>query len=239
MKSAEKKRNYGAAFKIILLFLILLSVALFIIYVMKISGLGEKISSVDELRDYISSLGGNAVLALIIFQFLQVLILPVPGVLTMGAAVALFGPLKGSIYSLIGILIGSFVAFFIGRKLGFKTVAWIVGEKVLEKTLDGFGGKDKAFLTFAFLFPFFPDDVLCFVAGLSKMSFGYFTFIIILTRLISVFLTAYSINGNLIPYDTAWGIIAWIFIFFGTVFASRVVYKNADKIENFFSKRRR
>ncbi len=38
------------------------------------------------------------------------------------------------------------------------------------------------FLTLAFLFPFFPDDLLCILAGLSSLSFRCFAVIVLLAR---------------------------------------------------------
>ena len=164
-------------------------------------------------------------------NFLQVVILPIPGFIAVGTGVALFGPLKTSIYALIGILLGSFVAFFIGRVLGYKVVKWIVGKDTLDKWLKSVKNKDKLVLTFMFLFPFFPDDVLCFIAGLSSMSTAYFFVMITLCRIISVVVASYSINGNIIPYTTWWGIALWILVFFVTVLITVYLYKNGDKIE--------
>ena len=225
MKSAFDGGKKALIYKIVLTGVIVLSIALVVVYFLKISGLGGKITSVEKLRDYIASLGGNAVAFTIVFQVLQVVLLPVPGVVAIGAAVAMFGAAKGAVYSLIGVLIGSFIAFFIGKFFGFKAAAWLIGEETLKKILNGFDGKDKVFLTFAFLFPFFPDDALCFVAGVSEMRTGYFSFIIIITRIVSTFFTAFSFSGDLIPYDRAWGIIVWIALFFVTAILSRIIYK--------------
>ena len=82
-----------------------------------------------------------------------------------------------------------------------------------------------------FLFPFFPDDVLCFVAGLSTISTTYFIIMIVICRIISITTTAYSINGSIIPYNTWWGITLWAVIFIVTVILAYLIYKYGDKIE--------
>ena len=46
---------------------------------------------------------------------MQVFLLPLPGVLTVGAGVLLFGAWETCLYSYIGILLGSVVAFAVGR----------------------------------------------------------------------------------------------------------------------------
>ena len=224
-------------FKISIVVLAFISLAFLIVYFLKISGIGDRIDSIEDLRNYVASFGYLAVIIYVIMNFLQVVALPIPGFIAIGTGVALFGPLKTSIYALIGILLGSFVAFFIGRVLGYKVVKWIVGKETLDKWLKSIKNKDKLVLTFMFLFPFFPDDVLCFVAGLSSMSTAYFFVMITICRVISIVVASYSINGNIIPYTTWWGILIWIFVFFITVLVTVYLYKNGDKIEKAVMKR--
>jgi uncharacterized membrane protein YdjX (TVP38/TMEM64 family) len=224
-------------FKVSLVVLTIISLALLLMYFLKISGLADRIDSIEDLRNYVASFGYLAVIIYVVMNFLQVVVLPIPGFIAVGTGVALFGPLKTAIYSLIGILLGSFVAFFIGRVLGYKVVKWIVGKETLDKWLKSIKNKDKVVLTFMFLFPFFPDDVLCFVAGLSSMSSTYFVIMITICRIISVVVSAYSLNGNVIPYTTWWGILLWIIVFALTAIFTVYLYKNGDKIEKFFKKR--
>lgn len=195
------------------------------------TGFLAKITSVQALRDYIEAAGSLSVWIYIAFCFLQVVVLPVPGSVAVAVGVALFGPLKCAIFSFIGIVAGSFVAFAIGKCVGYKTVCWIVGKEDLDKWLDRIKGKDYLILSIMFLLPMFPDDVLCFVAGLSSMTWPYFSVMIVITRIISSFTTAYSFE--LIPFTTWWGILIWIVIFALIVLAFYLVYKYSDKIDAF------
>ncbi len=199
-------------------------------------GVLEKIDSVEDLRTLISSNGKYASVIFLIIQFLQVVVLPIPAFITVGAGVLLFGAFKGAVLSTVGIILGSIVAFFIGRLFGYKVVKWLVGEDSLKKGLSVIKGKDKVLLTFMFLFPFFPDDVLCFVAGITTISPTFFVCMIIITRVISVFTSSFSMNGSLIPFNTWWGILLWILFIFLTVLFTWFVYKKGDKIENFIRK---
>ena len=126
---------------------------------------------------------------------------------------------------------GSYLAFFIGRYLGVKVVRWVIGEDNLDKTLKLVKGKDKIVLTFMFLFPLFPDDLLCFVAGLSTMSIRYFIVMMLIVRTVCVFASSYSINGNIIPYNTWWGILLWVIFACVTILLTILVYKHGNKIE--------
>ncbi len=231
----ESKR---VVFKLFLLTVIFISLAVLCLYLLKIVGFLDKITSVEDFRNYISSFGGYAVVLFILIQYLQVVVLPIPSFITVGAGVLLFGPLKGAIFSCVGIILGSLSAYFIGRVFGFKVAKWLIGEEDLNKWLKNIKGKDKVVLTFMFLFPFFPDDVLCFVAGITTIGPCFFTIMIILTRLITVFASSFSMNNSLIPYDTWWGILLWIVFFSITIVLTILVYKKGDKLENKFKRKR-
>lgn len=220
-----------AIFRFILCIFIFLDIAGLVFFTVCATGLINKINSIQSLRDYIADFGNMAVFLFILFCFLQVVILPVPGSVAVAAGVALFGPLKCAIYSFIGIVTGSIVAFAIGRWIGYKAVKWIVGKETLDKWLEKLKGKDYLILSIMFLLPMFPDDVLCFVAGLSSMTWPYFIIMIVITRLISVVTTAYSVG--FIPFNTWWGILIWIIIAILIAVAFWLVCKYSDKIDKF------
>lgn len=230
-------------YKITILTLSLIAFALAGLYVVKVTGLWDKIDSIEKLRDYVASYGAFTVPIFILIQFLQVVALPIPGFITISAGVALFGPFYGSLYSIIGIVSASIAAFFIGRVFGYKVASWLVGAENLDKGLKLVKGKDTVILTFMFLFPFFPDDVLCFVAGLSTMRVPYYLVMITITRVINVVVSSYSVNGSLIPYNTWWGILVWVLIFVAVAVMCLVIYKHGEKIEkhlkSLFSKRKK
>ncbi len=207
---------------------------LIVLFVLQKSGFFAVVQDAEAFQEYMAKSGGWMPIVYILFQYLQVIILPVPSVVSTVAGVALFGPLKTTIFSLIGIIAGSFTAFFIGRKLGGKAVAWLVGEDSLKKWQKKLKGKDNLILTVMFLLPLFPDDILCFIAGLSSMSTTYFSVMIVLSRILAVSTTCYSID--LIPFDTTWGLIAWGVIFALIVAAFILIYKNMDRIDAFLSR---
>lgn len=220
-----------AIYRLIICALIFIDIIGIVFFTLCATEMITKINSIQALRDYISEFGNMAVFLFILFCFLQVIILPVPGSVAVAAGVALFGPLKCALYSFIGIVIGSIVAFAIGRWIGYKAVKWIVGKDTLDKWLEKLKGKDYLILSIMFLLPMFPDDVLCFVAGLSSMTWPYFIIMIIVTRAISVFSTSYSLG--MIPFNKWWGILIWILIAAIIVVAFWLVCKYSDKIDNF------
>ncbi|MCI8343045.1 MAG: TVP38/TMEM64 family protein [Clostridia bacterium] len=209
---------------------ILLLFSLTVFYILLKTGFLEIIRDKDSLEAYLERAGTWMGVLFITLQFLQVVILPIPSFVTVAAGTALFGPLKCALYSLLGIVVGSLTAFVVGRYVGYRAVAWLIGKETLDKWLKKVKGKDKLLLSAMFLLPVFPDDILCFVAGLSSMSLVFFLVVILISRVIAIFTTCYSVT--LIPFNTWWGITLWI-VFFALVCVLFVVlYKKADAIQN-------
>lgn len=213
---------------------LLLLVVLVLLFVLQKTGFFEVVSSAEKLQAYLERAGVWMPLAYILLQYLQVVLLPIPSVVSTVAGVALFGPFMATLYSLLGILPASVTAFMIGRKLGNKAVAWMIGQDTLEKWQEKLKGKDNLLLSMMFILPMFPDDVLCFVAGLSSMSTKYFLIIISISRLLVVTGTCYSFE--LIPFDTWWGILIWGIFAAAIVTIFVLAYKNLDKIQEWIKK---
>ena len=227
-------KRFETVFKLFLTAFVIAAILLLALYVMQVTGLLDKIESIESLRTIIDSTGVWAPLVFILLQAMQVFLLPLPGVLTVGVGVALFGELETCLYSYIGILIGSVIAFWIGRVIGYRAAAWLVGKDSLDKWLEKVKGKDRTILTAMFILPLFPDDILCFVTGLSTMSWRYFIVMQLIARAISVVATSYSVGGSIIPYTTWWGILLWILIGAAIIALFIVLYKKGDKIEKWF-----
>lgn len=224
-----------AIYRLILCTFICLDIFAVIFFALSASGILPTLTDIEALRDYIAGFGGTAIFIFILFQFLQVVVLPVPGSVSVAVGVALFGPLRCSLFSFIGIVLGSFVAFFIGRVVGYKAVCWIVGKDDLDKWLEKLKGKDYLLLSIMFLLPLFPDDILCFVAGLSSMTWTYFIIMIIITRAISVLTTSYSLD--LIPFNTWWGLLIWGILISAIIVAFWLVCKYSDRIDAFLKRK--
>lgn len=204
-----------------------------IFFAISVTGFIKEMTSAEDLRDFIKNSGSEAAMAcvFIVFQFLQVVVLPIPSTVTVLAGTYIFGPWLCSLYSFIGIFIGSVVAFSIGRWLGYRVVCWIVGKEELDKWLKKIKGKDYLILSIMFLLPLFPDDVLCFVSGLSSMTWPYFLIMIFVTRALSITLSALSFDS--IPFTEWWGILCWAAIAAAVVALFYLVIKYSDQIDKF------
>ncbi len=216
---------------------VLLACALSLCLLLQKTGFFEVVKSSERLQEYLERMGAWTPVLYVLLQFLQVIILPIPSFVSTVAGVALFGALRAFLYSVLGILVGSILAFFIGRKLGFRAVSWIVGDETLEKWRKKLKGKDDILLTFMFLFPLFPDDVLCFIAGLSSMTVRYFLIMITIARGIGIAGTCFSVD--MIPVNRWWGIALWIVLLASIALSFCFVYKNLDKIQARLRKERK
>ena len=209
--------------------------AVIVLYVLLRTGFFDIMSDEEGLEAYLERAGKWMAILFVVLQFLQVVILPIPSTVTVVAGSALFGPLMGSLYSLLGIVLGSLTAFLVGRYAGYRVVAWLVGKKTLDKWLKKVKGKDKLLLTAMFLLPVFPDDVLCFVAGISSMSLWYFLVVILISRVLAIFTTSYSIS--LIPINTWWGLLIWGILIACVIVLFTVLYKKSDAILGWFERK--
>lgn len=183
----------------------------------------------EELQALISSAGVAAPLIYILITFLQVTLIPLPGTVTVLAGCYLFGAFHASIYSFIGMMLGASAAFWLGKVIGRPFINWVAGGKEkVDGWLERLRGKETVLLFFMFLFPAFPDDVLCAVAGLS-IRFPVFLIMQIISRIASLAGTVILMSGEVIPFEGA-GIFILIGIIALGVIALTVCMKNADRI---------
>lgn len=215
-----------------LLSLIIVMLCSLTVYFLKKSGALEKISDAKQLTEYIRSFGALSAIMLFAVEFFAVLFLPVPDIIPVTAGAVLYGPFFGGLICFCGVYLGSVTAFFAGRKFGNKAAGFLVGKDNLEKGLKAVRGKDKAVLSLMLIFPFFPDDLLCLVSGLSSMSAKYFLTVAFFARGLSCFFSAYAVSGALIPFDKTWGIAVWAVIFVLSVFLCKIVISDKNTKRN-------
>ncbi len=230
--------------KILRICLVVVLIALFLglmYFILNITGLWEKLNSVDKLQTIILELGFWGRFAFVFLQFLQVTFIPVPSPILIIAGSLIYGPFEAGLLSIAGILLGSALAFFLGRVFGKRLVVFMVGKEA-EKKWRAFLSSCKYTFVLMMILPFFPDDVLCMVAGLTEMSWTFFMVTQLITRPISIFLVSYLSSGQVIPYH-GWGLIVWAIIIVSSLVLIYLSSKFNDKIEDFikniFKKRKK
>ena len=113
----------------------------------------------------------------------QVLLAPIPGTVMGLAAGFLFGFWKGMALSMVALTLGTALAMGIGRLFGERAVRRFVPQRLMERFDDLVqrGGLWGFFMIF--LLPALPDDAVCFLAGLSRLSLWRLVAVAMLGRL--------------------------------------------------------
>lgn len=153
-------------------------------------------TSEKEMEIFLEGFGGFAPLVFVLVQIVQVIIPIIPGAVGCLFGVIFFGALQGFIYNYIGICIGSIIVFALARSYGKNFVIRMTGEKFYNKYvkyLDSKRGFNKAFAILIFL-PVAPDDFLCYLAGLSNITFKKYLTIILLGKPASIFLYSLGLD---------------------------------------------
>lgn len=167
----------------------------------------EIFESMEALQAYVSGFGAWAPAVFILLQIIQVIAAPIPGNVTTLAGGALFGFWPALLYSTLAIFIGSLIAFGIGRFCGKPVVYKLASPQIVDKYLNVLASRQRLTLSLLFLFPFFPDDVLCLLAGLTGYSWGWFAVMILLTRPWGLVFSALIGSGSLVMPVWGWAIL--------------------------------
>lgn len=190
-------------------------VALLIVLVllgMQAAGLLSALGDVEALRAFVEQNGAWSYAVFVLLEILNIVVLPIPAFLIHMVGVALFGPVRAFFIIFASVLVGSYIAFALGRVCGKPVVRWCIGEAALDKYTRLLGNRGNLLFVMMQLLPFFPDDILCMVAGVSGMSWGFFTFAMLFTRPVYIGAVCFFGSGTVIPFS-GWGIPVWIALF--------------------------
>lgn len=146
------------------------------------TGFFQAMSSLAAMRDYIDRLAPYSHLAYFLIQLLSVILAPIPSNITALAGAMLFGTWPAFLLTTAAVCAGSMLVFALARVLGRSFADQLVSQTISARYLDVIRRKRDVFLFLAFLFPFFPDDLLCILAGLTDLPSGRFFLMVLLAR---------------------------------------------------------
>lgn len=173
-------------------------ITLFLVTVIVITLKNTIFASDDTLMKYINSFGIYSSIAFIILQILQVIFPVIPGGASCLVGVILFGPLEGFIYNYIGLCIGSVIAFYLSKRYGLNLIRKLFSEKLLNKYLGYLNHPNYYKIFFmGILLPGAPDDFLCYLSGLTDISYKKFMIAIVVGKPLT--LIGYSIGWYYFP----------------------------------------
>ena len=199
------------------------------------TGVFERINSVDELREVISGAGAWAGVVYFFLQMMTVIVAPIPSNISMMAGALALGFWKAMILGVLAVVAGSMIVFLAARALGRNAIQRFLDKGVMDKYLPVIEEKQDMFLFLTMLFPFFPDDALCMLAGRKNISLGRFTAIMILGRPWGLIVAALLGSGSLSLPIWAWVILVAVGIcifYFALKYSSEI----EDKLFTFVRK---
>jgi uncharacterized membrane protein YdjX (TVP38/TMEM64 family) len=183
--------------RLLLIFLILATLVLitFFIWGDDLMDIFTQEGSVTWLRQYGGWAWGVAVLLLMADLFL-----PLPATLIMSALGYIYGPLIGGLISTAGSFAAGSLGYWLCRLIGESAAMRLLGEKDYERGKKLSGSLGGWIVVVSRWLPVFPEVISC-MAGLTRMSPGYFHAALACGSLPLGFVYAYiGYEGNTYPW---------------------------------------
>lgn len=141
------------------------------------------LQSLGNLQVFIDSLGAWGPVAFLIASAASVVFPIVPAGLLVIAGPVLFGPIEGTVYNYLAVCAGSLLNFTIARHVGLGLIERMFRPRTVEKFLGWTrsGHFTRAF-ALAIALPIAPDDLLCYIAGTTRMRWRTYVAIILLCK---------------------------------------------------------
>ncbi len=219
--------------KICLTILVVAAISIGAYFILRACG----VTDVESLRELIASCGAwGWIVFITLFTLCTSLLcfIPASSMTFIIVSVVLFGATKGFIISSISVFLSSSLMFVLGNTLGEKVAVKLVGKESLEKTQNLVDVKSKMLLPLMFLFPVFPDDALCLVAGMTKMRYWYFALIVGICRTIGVATTCF-LGSGLINWAVL-RLVDWFVLISVCLFWILLIFQYQHKIEKFITR---
>jgi uncharacterized membrane protein YdjX (TVP38/TMEM64 family) len=188
---------------------------------------GDWTAGRESLSRLFHSYGPAKPYAFLALQIAQVLFAPIPGQLVGLLGGYAFGFWYGLVLTMIGLAIGSAIAMAIGRLLGERMVRKFVPAELLRRFdhLVAEGGLANFFMIY--LLPAFPDDAICFMAGMTRLPIWQLILVCLLGRLPGMAVLLYV--GASVGRDT---VIANVLLVVAMV-AAAILWLYSEEAEQF------
>lgn len=162
------------------------------------------LTSVTRLREFVDGFGPSAPVVYALLGASEAVFPVIPGSATMVAAPILFGPVVGLLSAYAATCLGSIVVFALSRHVGQELLWTRFRPATVQRYLGWLEHRHfTRWFAIAIALPVAPDDLLCYLAGLSRMRWRTFVLIILLLKpwaLVVYVLGVYTVLSHLFPW---------------------------------------
>jgi uncharacterized membrane protein YdjX (TVP38/TMEM64 family) len=179
--------------------------------------IGDRQAVIESMQQF--GAWGPGLLSLLLV--LQVFLAVIPGHALVVAGGYVYGFRLGLLIALASTVLASQVAFLIARQLGRPAVDRLASPAAIQRWEHVAARQGPLFFFFTFVLPFFPSDLMCYVAGLGLISASRFFLANLLGRLVVAAPLAF-IGDRGLQVPLAWWLAG--FVFWAVLFAGWYVY---------------
>ena len=177
-----------------------------------IGPVGELLRDREQLANLLQRWGKWAPLVTITLHVVLVMTAFIPGTAVDAVNGMLFGPWLGTLYSMTGIMIGTTIVMALTRRYGRRLVERFLDISAFERIDQMVERHGSKVIFLIWLLPFLPDDVVCFLAGLTSIPLLELVILALIGRSPGAFV------ANLLG-SQADSLELWQWIVLGVVFA--------------------
>lgn len=194
---------------------IALTLIAFWIFRVELMDLMRWFADLDAVTADMQRIGIWGPITLFLLFVFQVFLAFIPGQALMVACGYLYGFWGGFLLSWLSLVVGGEMAFVLARRYGRHFAERWVSSQVLSRWDKAADGQGVGFFTFSLVLPLIPNDAMCYVAGLGKISRPRFITANLLGRGMACILTsAAGAFGGTIPWQI-WVVLLTIFLLIG------------------------
>ncbi len=186
--------------------------------------------SLQQLKAAIESLGGMAPVVFILMCAVRGVVF-IPCGLLSALGGLLFGPLFGTVFTLIGLTVGAVITFYLARVLGKSWAERTLGHKY--DRYEGYISKDSFYSIFLMrVVPILPFDVVSCMAGISRARVDKYILATLIGSLPGVFIYVFfgdsvkSLSIRRVVFSAAF-IIVFALLPFGYKYLMKLIQKTA------------
>lgn len=223
-KSSSIFANKKALIKIIILFVVIFIIPAILLYFNP--DLLKSFNSFENFKLFLKENQSNSYFIYVVLQIIFVVITFLPQQFMQFAAGFFFGFGITLLLSIIGMVIGSIISYYLAKFLGSEFVIGLVGDSNYFKYKNMLDHKrGKLFIALVYIIPGFPKDLFAYIAGIARINIFSFLIISTLARLPGVIVSI--LFGELLLKSNY-----LLLIIVGVIFVTLLIigFINKDKI---------